>query len=137
MLIKGTNLQLESLGPVATIKLVQTMGPSPNRRQANIFVAPYFHHLTEKGNYHRTESSFIIKILHDHCQKSVNSPFNLLFNSHDFVVEFIHLTILHFRLKEEISEQFPGNPGPENQKLVYAGRILEDRDRLKSIIRLV
>jgi len=39
------------------------------------------------------------------------------------------------RLKEEIAKLFPGNPSPKSQKLVYAGKMLEDGDRLKQFIR--
>ena len=47
---------------------------------------------------------------------------------------FMSLKIL-LRLKEEIAKLFPGNPSPKSQKLVYAGKMLEDGDRLKQFIR--
>jgi len=39
------------------------------------------------------------------------------------------------RVKEKISELFPGNPPPKGQKLVYAGKLLEDQERLQEFIR--
>jgi len=39
------------------------------------------------------------------------------------------------RVKQKIFELFPGNPPPKGQKLVYAGKLLEDQERLQEFIR--
>lgn len=41
-----------------------------------------------------------------------------------------------FRIKQKISELFPGNPSTQSQKLVYAGKLLEDSAMLRDFLRL-
>jgi len=40
-----------------------------------------------------------------------------------------------YQLKERIREMFPGNPAPSAQKLLYAGKLLQDKDSLQNFLR--
>jgi hypothetical protein len=40
-----------------------------------------------------------------------------------------------YQVKERISEMFPGNPSPSAQKLLYAGKLLQDRDTIQNFLR--
>jgi hypothetical protein len=54
----------------------------------------------------------------------------------DFPLEFAEgSTIQH--VKDELSKKYPGNPSPASQKLIFAGRLLQDEAALSDILKLV
>eukprot|EP00088_Acartia_fossae_P059492 TRINITY_DN7068_c0_g1_i1.p1 TRINITY_DN7068_c0_g1~~TRINITY_DN7068_c0_g1_i1.p1 ORF type:complete len:418 (-),score=147.68 TRINITY_DN7068_c0_g1_i1:393-1646(-) len=50
-----------------------------------------------------------------------------------FDVQVDNCTVL--RVKELICDEYPSHPEPRDQKLVYSGRLLQDQDRLSSVLR--
>lgn len=62
--------------------------------------------------------------------KNVYAPAEL----QQFIVEE---TALVKQLKQLVAEQFPGNPLPAHQKLIFGGKICADSDPLQKILNVV
>ncbi len=62
--------------------------------------------------------------------RNVSSP------STDFSCEVEEMLSIG-ELKQLLSERYPGNPSPPSQKLIFAGRLLQEEAKLTDILKLV
>jgi len=68
------------------------------------------------------------------------SEVQLLIKSPSYNEDFrlpLNLTSTVKELKERIAQEHPSRPPAERQRLIFAGKLLQDNDVLKDILRLV